>query len=443
MSGDDAWSTGEPDEGGETDEDLDRIRGWVHPDDRLWRHPSEIGSSPRGPGRPGGGSVQPDTDSVLLAGGHLGRRGAAPWLICGSLCIAIVVAAVAVVVADTSEGSITATTTALPLRTPPTTEPGTSMSDETAELDARVSKVRPSTVALHVVRAGGSSDVMGVVAEAGGIVVTTGRAVSGETGITAVEPNGTRVAAAVLAVDPISDLAVVQIEDDLPAASFDPASPGAGSTAMAIALQPHPHAVPTPLVYAGTVVAAGTTVAGDRATATFASMAVRVPLGRSDLGSPLIDEGGNVAGLLDVTTGSGADQGAVFLPAELVAGVVRQLVSSGAVDQGWFGAEGWPTTETAAVSATEASVPSVPGLGALLTSVTKDGPAAQAGLAAGDLVQAVDGTPVHSMADLVTQLYPDPPGTTVAVTFERAQSSETVQVQLGDGDADRGHSPAP
>jgi S1-C subfamily serine protease len=57
-------------------------------------------------------------------------------------------------------------------------------------------------------------------------------------------------------------------------------------------------------------------------------------------------------------------------------------------------------------------------------------------LAAGDVVMAVDGAPVHSMSELMTRLYPDPPGTTVNLTFEQSQATETVEVQLADPDAE-------
>jgi hypothetical protein len=36
----------------------------------------------------------------------------------------------------------------------------------------------------------------------------------------------------------------------------------------------------------------------------------------------------------------------------------------------------------------------------------------------------------------MTRLYPDPPGTSIDVTFERSQATETVEVQLADPDVD-------
>ena len=64
--------------------------------------------------------------------------------------------------------------------------------------------------------------------------------------------------------------------------------------------------------------------------------------------------------------------------------------------------------------------------------MTKGSPAALAGLDAGDVVTAVDGAPVHSMAELMTRLYPDPPGTSVVVTFDRSGVTGTTEVELAD-----------
>ncbi|HXW38482.1 MAG TPA: PDZ domain-containing protein, partial [Acidimicrobiales bacterium] len=112
------------------------------------------------------------------------------------------------------------------------------------------------------------------------------------------------------------------------------------------------------------------------------------------------------------------------------------LVASGEVDHGWLGASG-PTDASAppspSPSVTDASIPAATHAdGAVLASVASDSPAALAGLAAGDVVMAVDGAPVHSMTELMTRLYPDPPGTPVAITFERASTTQTVEVQLAD-----------
>lgn len=427
MAGDDPGSGGDRDDDNSDVNDGDWMRGWIHPDDRLWRHPSE-GATARV------GATAGDHNGSITSG-SLGRRGAAPWLICGSLCIALAVAAVAVIVADTGQDTTSALTTSFPLvRSAPTTEPGPVNVLSGDQVDNVVASVRPSTVVLRVVRAGHVATVMGLVVEAGGIVVTTARAVTGATRITVVEPDGSRQPAEFVGIDSRSDLAVFHIADDLPAATFDDEDPTTGSVAMAVTMRPRYKAQPAPLVYAGTVLSSGVAVAGDPVTAPFAATSVRTPLDADDLGCPLVDDQGHVVGMLEYTTRLGTSRVAVFLPSALVAGVARQLVASGEVDHGWLGVEG--SASASASTPVSSTLVTTPASGALLGAVVKDSPAALAGMAPGDVVMAVDGAPVHSMSELMTRLYPDPPGMSVEVTFERSQATETVDVELAEPDAE-------
>jgi S1-C subfamily serine protease len=438
VAGDDAGSGGDRDDDNSDVSDGDWMRGWIHPDDRLWRHPSEGAPTPLG--------ATTGNRLGTVTGGNLGRQGAAPWLICGSLCIALAVAAVAVIVADTGQDTQSAVTTSFPLvRSAPTTEPGSGNVLSGNQVDSVVASVRPSTVVLRVFRPGSVATVIGLVVEDGGIVVTTARAVTDATRITVVEPDGSRQPAAFVGIDRRSDLAVFHIADDLPAATFDDDDPSTGSMAMAVTMQPRQKAQPAPLVYAGTVLSSGEAVPGDSVTANFAATSVRTPLDTDDLGCPLVDDQGHVVGMLEFNTRLGASKVAVFLPGALVAGVARQLVASGEVVHGWLGVEGPASaaspvsstlvTEPAPASASASASASQPS-GAVLSAVVKDSPAALAGLAAGDVVLAVDGAPVHSMSELMTRLYPDPPGTTVDLTFEQSQATETVEVQLAEPDAE-------
>ena len=70
--------------------------------------------------------------------------------------------------------------------------------------------------------------------------------------------------------------------------------------------------------------------------------------------------------------------------------------------------------------------------GARLLSVDQNGPAAEAGLLTGDLVVALDGRPVTSVADLIRMLDADKIGRTVSVDFLRR--SEQLRVWIGPQD---------
>ena len=62
-------------------------------------------------------------------------------------------------------------------------------------------------------------------------------------------------------------------------------------------------------------------------------------------------------------------------------------------------------------------------------------PAAGAGLQAGDVITAVDGTAVSSPVDLAQQVRSHQPGDQVTITYSRGGNSTDAQVQLGDRSA--------
>jgi S1-C subfamily serine protease len=423
VDGDDPGRpSGDPDDEGP--DDADRIRGWISPDDRLWRHPSEASSAP--------GARH--TREISLAAHH--PRGNT-WVVGGTtvaLILALVAIGLIIVTTDTNESS--SGSREIALTRAPTTEAGTGRLESPKQMAAVVAAVRPSTVALIVVKRSGTVIVTGLVAESGGVVVTTASPLAGASDITVVEPGGSRPAAAVLGVDPTSDLAVVRIGDDLPAATFDEDDPAPGDLALTLAMEPAHRAGGTPAarVYAGTVLSSGRSLTVHTGGADFAPTAVATPLTARDLGSPLLDSTGDVAGLLDEVDRSGGVTTSVFLPAEIVLGVVRQLVATGTVDHGWLGIQGDGADATATTSALTATTvsPAATTEGAPVATVESGSPAAAAGLEPGDMVVALDGNQVHSMAELRAWLYAEPPGTALAVTFERDGAVENTTVVLGD-----------
>jgi len=74
--------------------------------------------------------------------------------------------------------------------------------------------------------------------------------------------------------------------------------------------------------------------------------------------------------------------------------------------------------------------------GLLIRDVDEAGPAARAGLARGDLIVAAAGQPVRGIDDLFGALRAAAPGGTIEMTVLRGTDERTIQVTLGQGDAD-------
>lgn len=73
-----------------------------------------------------------------------------------------------------------------------------------------------------------------------------------------------------------------------------------------------------------------------------------------------------------------------------------------------------------------------PGVG--VSDAVADGPAARAGIRAGDVILAVGGQETKTLRDLVGALGAQEPGATVEVRLRRATGAvETIEVELGGG----------
>ncbi len=420
-------------------------RGWISPDDRLWRHPSEAGrSSALGAGGAGGSSLSWPYGAATAPAATRSRT--SPRVIGGATAVFVVMlVATGMVIAANTSNQQSSSKSLISHVGPPTTDSGLTAGASRSSIAAMVDSVRPSVVLLRVHGDGWTRSTTGLVAEAGGIIVTASQAVAAAKSVTVVESDGTREAAAVLGVDRGSGVAVLRIEDDLPAANFDDADPGVGSIAVAAGMHSlrKANSHPSSLVYAGRVASTGQALDLNPQTAVFSATAVRAPLTSDDIGCPLVAQDGHVVGMLTMLKGKGSSTMGVFLPAELVFGVAFQLVASGEIDHGWFGIE---TSNAAAAFSPGATVVSSKSAtdgrlastteGALVDSVQADGPAQLAGLLPGDVITAIDGQQVHSSAELFSRLYADPPGTELAVTFERGGTEATTTVALEDNDSD-------
>ena len=390
------------------------MRGWVSPDDRLWRHPSERAGLDA-PGVDPAGAPGPARPQV---------RGT--WVIGGlTVCVVLTLVVAGMVVAAANDPGSTGTS-AVTFSGAPTTEVELSNLTATRRMDTMASSARDSTVAVVVSDGGGSRIGTGVVAEAGGIIVALRPTVSGARSVTVVEADGTRQPASIVGSDPYTGIVVLRIPDDLPAAPFTDADPATGSWAMAMSEVPGGGSgAPTTRLYAGTVLSAGLATAGGDGSGLCAT-AIAAPLAADDLGSPLVEPTGAVAGIFVAVVGGGRERTSIFLPAQLVRDVTAQIVARGSVDHGVLGAS--------VVDADHVSPPSttVEGPGAVVRSVTPGGSASQAGLEPGDRIVAVDGAQVRSVAELSTRLYAEAPGTELPVTLVREGATLTDTVVLGD-----------
>ena len=156
---------------------------------------------------------------------------------------------------------------------------------------------------------------------------------------------------------------------------------------------------------------------------------VDAPINRGNSGGPSFNLDGKVIGInTAIFSPSGGNVGIGFaIPANLAIPVINSLREDGRVKRGWLGVRIQTVTDEIAESMglSEAS-------GALVASVTSDGPAEQADIQPGDVVLTFDGKKIDRMRGLPRIVAETPIGKSVDVLIWRRGEEVSVQVELGE-----------
>jgi serine protease Do len=237
----------------------------------------------------------------------------------------------------------------------------------------------------------------------------------------------------VIGSDALSDVALVKVDaKDLPVVvTGNPNRTEVGDWVMAIG-SPYGFAN---TVTAGIVSAKSRSLPGE---AYIPFIQTDVPINPGNSGGPLFDLDGRVIAINSmIYTKTGGYQGLSFaIPIDVALDVKDQLQKTGQVSRGRLGVVVQEVSQSLARSF-GLSKPD----GALVSTVEAGGPAAQAGLQPGDVVLAVNGTPVSDSADLLTTVAKVRPGGQVDLLVWRSNTATHMTVTVGAMDAN-GAAPA-
>jgi serine protease Do len=145
-------------------------------------------------------------------------------------------------------------------------------------------------------------------------------------------------------------------------------------------------------------------------------------------GGPLLNLAGQVVGInTAILSPNGANTGINFaIPINLAKDFLPQLLSKGRITRGWLG------ISTQNVSARSARLLGLQRAGgALVVDVVADGPAAKAGLEAGDVILGYDGHAVSDSEDLPSLVAETPVGRNVAIYISRQGILYRAAVSIG------------
>ena len=328
--------------------------------------------------------------------------------------MAVLVAALVLAGCSTSPASTTSS---------PSTTPAVAVAPSALALQQQfvkvVKQVGPSVVLIQTSQGLGS----GIVFDANGNVVTNNHVVEGASGFQVTLADGKQYPARLVGSFAPDDLAVLHIDAGQldPAGFADSTQLQVGDVALAIG---NPLGLQSS-VTEGIVSALGRTVNEENGVALPNVIQTSAPINPGNSGGALVDLQGRVIGIptlaaTDPQLGGGAAAGIGFaIPSDIVRDVAAQLIGQGKVTnshRAWLGVE---------VAATTSG-------GLLITTVQPGGPAAKAGIRAGELVTSVDATATPDPATLADVLAGLRPGQTVTVAAARPDGTKrTVRVTLG------------
>ena len=264
----------------------------------------------------------------------------------------------------------------------------------------------------------------GFVVSGDGFVVTNSHVIKGADAVTVNFPDGRSLEAEVVGTDPKTDLALLKVEPDAPL-EFVQFGDSAGSRVGDWVL-----AIGNPFGLGGSV-SAGIISARNRninAGPYDDFIQTDAAINRGNSGGPLFNLEGKVIGVnTAIISPTGGSIGIGFaVPSALAKPVVAQLREYGETRRGWLGVR---------VQEVTGEIADALGLeeprGALVSSLTEGGPAAEAGIRSGDVILRFDGREVPEMRDLPRMVAETSVGKTVRVVVSRDGETRTVKVKLG------------
>jgi serine protease Do len=265
----------------------------------------------------------------------------------------------------------------------------------------------------------------GFIVQSDGVILTNAHVVRGAQEVVVKLTDRREFRAKVVGADPKTDIAVLKIDArDLPTVTLAPAGqrPQVGEWALAIG---------SPFGFENTVTAGVISATGrslhDESAVPFIQTDVAVNPGNS--GGPLFNMRGEVVGInSQIYSRSGGYQGLSFaIPIDVAQHIERQILATGQVRHARLGVAVQEVNQTLAESF---KLPKP--AGALVANVDPNSPAAKAGIEAGDVVLAVNGTPIVGSADLPALVGLALPGDQVALQLWRQGAERTVHATLAD-----------
>ncbi|HAX04433.1 MAG TPA: hypothetical protein DCX77_02060 [Acidimicrobiaceae bacterium] len=401
-----------PDDPNTTTEDAPTNKYALHPDDRIWRHPSELQYLSPDSGRPA-------SKRGLFGAGLIG---AAVGGVVAALIVGVIFSSSPQVVERVVEREIT---------TANISASGVANTGLLSVVDI-AAKVTPSVVRVEVLQYGrviGSGS--GVIFRDDGHLITNTHVVERGDNFRMILADGTVFEADLVGVDRRTDVAVLR-PDGGEQSVFVPANLGfsallrAGETAIAIGSPLSLRGGPT--VTVGVISATNRRLQSPQGDWLYELVQTDAPISPGSSGGALVDARGAVVGITTViaVTDVGAEGLGFATPIEVAHDVAADIIQWGRARHGRLGIRG----SDAAIQL----LPPSHKAGVLVETVDFDGPANRGGIEEGDVVVELNGQLVSDMGSLVVDARMLQPGDTASLRIWRAERLLVVDIEVGELD---------
>lgn len=256
-----------------------------------------------------------------------------------------------------------------------------------------------------------------------GYAVTNNHVVDGADKVQVTTDDGKTYDAKVIGTDQRTDLALIKVNgrNDFAYAKLSDGQPRIGDWVLAVG---------NPFGLGGTVTAGIVSARGrDIGNGPYDDfIQIDAPVNKGNSGGPAFNTDGEVIGVnTAIFSPSGGSVGIAFsIPASTVKSVVSQLKDKGSVSRGWIGVQIQTVTPDIADSLGMKKAE-----GALVAEPQANGPAAKAGIEAGDVITGVNNQPVHDARELARTIGGFAPDSSIKLNVIHKGQAKTVDLTLG------------
>jgi S1-C subfamily serine protease len=295
----------------------------------------------------------------------------------------------------------------------------TDQADLLAQLsNALATRAELAKNAVVAIRLAHERHITGMVWQSG-IVVASEQSLPRKDDFELVAAGGSVLTARIAGRDPSTNIAILRLAEQVAAPSIAAGEAHTGAVVLAIGADGTGGAS----ARLGLVNLAGAEWHSSRGGLIDRRIVLDVSLGRREEGGPVFDAAGACLGMSTF----GPRGQVIAIPTATIERIVPLLLKDGRIARGWLGValQAVAVPDALRETAEQSS-------GLMVMSVVEDGPAAQAGIVAGDIILSVDGTSTHRLRNIARHFGAGSIGRKADLRLIRSGTVITVQTTIAE-----------